>query len=99
MNAFRPDHGLEQRLPDVAIQLCRRDQPNYTLPATRVSESLTLLTARNPIIGYGKAALIAKTAIKTGQLIDEVAEILGITTPQQMEALLPPEKLTQPLRP
>ena len=99
MNAFRPDDGLEQRLPDVAIQLCRRDQPNYTSFATRVSESLTLLTARNPIIGYGKAALIAKTAIKTGQLIDEVAEILGITTPQQMEALLPPEKLTQPLRP
>ena len=42
-------------------------------------------------------ALIVRTAIKTSQPIDEVAESLGIMTRQQMEALLVPEKLTQPL--
>ena len=100
VNAFRPpDHGLEQRLPDVAIQLCRRDRTEHALLAKRVRESVTLVTALNPIIGYEMAALIAKTAIKTGQPIDEFVESLGITTRQQMEELLPPEKLTQLLRP
>jgi aspartate ammonia-lyase len=64
----------------------------------RVRESVTLVTALNPIIGYEKAALIAKTAIATGAPIDEVAEALGILTRAQMEELLVPEKLTEPLR-
>jgi aspartate ammonia-lyase len=42
--------------------------------------------------------LIAKTAIATGQPIDELAQSLGILTKEQMEALLVPDKLTQPLR-
>ena len=62
-------------------------------------ESVTLVTALNPIIGYEKAALIAKTAIATGLPIDQVAESLGILTRAQVEALLVPEKLTQPLKP
>jgi aspartate ammonia-lyase len=57
------------------------------------------VTALNPIIGYEKAALIAKTAIASGALVDQVAENLGILTRTQLEALLVPEKLTQPLRP
>ena len=57
------------------------------------------MTALNPIIGYEKAALIAKTAMATGAPIDEVAQSLGILTKQQLDALLVPETLTQPLRP
>jgi aspartate ammonia-lyase len=64
-----------------------------------VRESITLVTALNPIIGYEKAALIAKTAIASGAPVDQVAESLGILTRLQLEALLVPEKLTQPLRP
>jgi aspartate ammonia-lyase len=74
-------------------------EPNRELLARRVRESITLVTALNPIIGYEKAALIAKTAIATGQPVDQVAEALGILTREQIEALLVPEKLTQPLRP
>lgn len=66
--------------------------------ARRVRESITLVTALNPIIGYEKAALIAKTAMATGAPIDEVAQSLGILTKEQIEALLVPENLTQPLR-
>ena len=72
-------------------------EPNLELLAKRVRESVTLVTALNPIIGYEKAALIAKTAIATGAPIDEVAESLGIMSKAQMEELLVPEKLTQPL--
>jgi aspartate ammonia-lyase len=74
-------------------------EANHELLAKRVRESVTLVTALNPIIGYEKAAMIAKTAIATGLPIDEVAQALGIMTRAEVEALLVPEKLTQPLRP
>lgn len=108
LNAFEPIMGWSlfksiQHLTSACLTLqynCVAGiEPNYVLLAKRVRESVTLVTALNPIIGYEKAALIAKTAIKTGQPIDEVAESLGIMTRQQMEALLVPEKLTQPFRP
>jgi aspartate ammonia-lyase len=73
-------------------------EANHELLARRVRESITLVTALNPIIGYEKAALIAKTAMATGAPIDEVAQSLGILTKEQIDALLVPEKLTQPLR-
>ncbi len=72
--------------------------PNHAVLERRVRESVTLVTALNPIIGYEKAALIAKTAIATGAPIDEVAQSLGILTREQVEALLVPERLTQPVR-
>jgi aspartate ammonia-lyase len=73
-------------------------EANRDLLARRVRESITLVTALNPIIGYEKAALIAKTAMATGAPIDEVAQALGILTKEQVDQLLVPEKLTQPLR-
>lgn len=74
-------------------------EANHEVLARRVRESITLVTALNPIIGYEKAALIAKTAIASGQPVDQVAQALGIMTREQIDALLVPEKLTQPLRP
>jgi aspartate ammonia-lyase len=74
-------------------------EANHELLAKRVRESITLVTALNPIIGYEKAALIAKTAIASGQPVVEVAESLGILTREEIEALLVPEHLTQPLGP
>jgi aspartate ammonia-lyase len=73
-------------------------EANRDLLARRVRESITLVTALNPIIGYEKAALIAKTAMATGAPIDEVAQSLGILTKEQVDQLLVPERLTQPLR-
>ena len=73
-------------------------EANREFLAKRVRESVTLVTALNPLIGYEKAALIAKTALATGGPIDLVAESLGIMTREQMEALLVPENLTQPVR-
>ena len=63
-----------------------------------MAESVTLVTALNPIIGYEKAALIAKTALAEGGTIAETAERLGIMGRAEMEALLVPERLTQPVR-
>jgi aspartate ammonia-lyase len=69
---------------------------NHDLLARRVRESLTVVTALNPLIGYEKAALIAKTAIALGRPVDEVAELLNILTRAEVAALLVPQYLTEP---
>jgi aspartate ammonia-lyase len=107
LNAFEPIMGwsLFKSITHLA-SACRTLQDNCVagieanrdVLAKRVRESVTLVTALNPIIGYEKAALIAKTAIATGRPIDEVAQQLGIMTREEMDALLVPEKLTEPLR-
>ncbi len=108
LNAFEPIMGwslfksiehLSQACMTLQVNCVAGIEANHELLARRVRESITLVTALNPIIGYEKAALIAKTAIASGAPVDQVAESLGILTRSQLEALLVPEKLTQPLRP
>ena len=66
------------------------------LLARRVAESVTLVTALNPIIGYEKAARIAKTVLQEGGTIAEVADRLGILKKEDVEALLVADTLTRP---
>ena len=51
-------------------------------------ESLMLVTALNPKIGYDKAAKIAKTAHKEGTSLKEAGIKLGILTEEQVLPLL-----------
>ncbi len=67
-------------------------QANRELLARRVAESVTLVTALNPLIGYEKAALIAKTALATGATIADTAHALGIMSAAEMQALLVPAR-------
>ena len=71
-------------------------EANHALLAKPVAESVTLLTARNPIIGYEKAALIANTALATGGTIADVAQLLGIMSAAEMNALFVLGRLTEP---
>ncbi|UUC93621.1 aspartate ammonia-lyase [Comamonas sp. C11] len=68
---------------------------NEALLDSRIAESVTLVTALNPLIGYEKAAKIAKTAIANGKQIAVVAEELGIMSRIEMNKLLVADKLTQ----
>lgn len=54
-----------------------------------------LVTALNPIIGYEKAAAIAKQAYKEGRAIVDVAAEQTDLPKAQLEQLLDPSKLTQ----
>jgi aspartate ammonia-lyase len=107
LNAFEPIMGyalhkslkhLTQACKTLQVNCVQGIEANHALLAKRVAESVTLVTALNPIIGYEKAALIAKTALASGGTIAEVAEALGIMSRAEMNALLVPEKLTQPVR-
>jgi fumarate hydratase class II len=61
-----------------------------------VEQSLAMCTALAPVIGYDKAAKIAKTAYETGRTVREVAlESSGIE-PAKLKELLDPRSQTEP---
>ena len=61
-----------------------------------LNESLMLVTALNPHIGYDKAATIAKTAHKEGTTLKESAIKLGYLTEQQFDEWVKPNKMLGP---
>jgi fumarate hydratase class II len=65
--------------------------------ATYVQESLMLVTALNPHIGYDKAAKIAKKAHHEGTSLKEAALTLDFLTNEQFDEWVDPVKMTYPL--
>lgn len=61
-----------------------------------LNESLMLVTALNPHIGYDKAAFIAKTAHKEGTTLRESALKSGHVTAEQYDAWVVPENMLGP---
>jgi len=63
--------------------------------AHSLSRNPILVTALNPVIGYDRAAEIAKTAYKEKRPVIDVAEQMTDLSRQELERLLDPRKLTQ----
>lgn len=61
-----------------------------------LEESLMLVTALNPRIGYDKAAQIAKKAHKEGTTLKEAAIKLGHLTSEQFDQWVRPEEMLGP---
>jgi fumarate hydratase class II len=62
-----------------------------------VDNSLMLVTALNPHIGYDNAAKIAKTAHKNGTTLKEEAVKLGLLTAEKFDQVVKPETMIGPL--
>ena len=73
-------------------------QPNYKRIKELVNNSLMLVTALNPKIGYYKSAEIAQTAHKNGTTLKEEAVRLGYVTPEDFDAWVKPEEMTGNLK-
>ncbi|XP_017140666.1 fumarate hydratase, mitochondrial isoform X1 [Drosophila miranda] len=71
-------------------------QANRDNIAKIMNESLMLVTALNPHIGYDKAAKIAKTAHKNGTTLKEESINLGYLTEQQFNDWVKPEEMLGP---
>ena len=67
--------------------------PNYEGIKKHLENSLMLVTALNPHIGYENAAKIAKTALKENQSLREAAIGLGLLTNEQFDAWVRPESM------
>jgi fumarate hydratase class II len=63
-----------------------------------VERGLAIVTGLVPLIGYDKAAAIAKHAAETGRTVREVAAEETQLTAEQLEAALDPFRMTEPDR-
>ena len=68
-------------------------EPDRARIASLVSESLMLVTALNPHLGYDKSAAIAKKAHAEGLTLKEAAIRLGHVTAEQFDAWVDPAKM------
>jgi fumarate hydratase class II len=68
-------------------------EPNHERIGALLNQSLMLVTALNPHIGYDKAALIAKKAHQDGSTLREAALASGHLTGEQFDAWVRPEEM------
>jgi fumarate hydratase class II len=68
-------------------------RPNRDRIERLMRESLMLVTALNPRIGYEKAAAIAKKAHREGTTLKEAAVKLGYVTAREFDQWVRPEKM------
>lgn len=73
-------------------------EPNYSLIKKHLENSLMLVTALNPHIGYENAAKIAKTAHKENKTLREAAIGLGLLTNEQFDEWVKPEDMIGSLK-
>lgn len=71
-------------------------EPNYEKIDKNLRDSLMLVTALNPYIGYENAAAIAKTAFADNATLKETAVKLGFLTEEQFDEYVDPKAMTHP---
>jgi fumarate hydratase class II len=69
-------------------------EPRRERIAALLANSLMLVTALNPHIGYDKAAEIAKRAHRQGETLREAALALGYVSAEEFDAWVRPEDMT-----
>lgn len=73
-------------------------EPNTAMIQRHLENSLMLVTALNPHIGYENAAAIAKKAHKEGTSLREAAIALNLLTSEQFTEWVKPEEMTGSLK-
>jgi len=105
LNVFKPMMAASflqsaQLLGDAAVSFdihCVSGiEPNRPRIKELLDNSLMLVTALNPHIGYYKAAEIANAAHRNGTTLKEEAVRLGYVTPEEFDAWVKPEEMTGP---
>ncbi|MFI5034815.1 MAG: class II fumarate hydratase [Acidimicrobiales bacterium] len=71
-------------------------EPDYEQIDHHLRRSLMLVTALNPLIGYDKAAQVAKRAHHERTTLREAALALGFLTGEEFDAAVVPEEMTHP---
>jgi fumarate hydratase class II len=105
LNVFKPliIHNVLQSLQllgDASAnfeQFCAAGiEPNAARIQANLEQSLMLVTALNPHIGYDNAAKIAKKAHKDGTTLREAATALGLVSAENFDAWVDPKRMTEP---
>jgi aspartate ammonia-lyase len=102
LNAFEPVicyslsagiSRLEQAVLTLAHRCVDGITANVDLLRSEVENSIGLVTALNPYIGYAAATEVAKEALATGRGVAELVLERGLLPREQLEAILRPEVL------
>ncbi len=102
LNVFKPmmiKNALESAdlLADASVsftdKLVTDIKPNHKRIKELLDNSLMLVTALNPVIGYEKAAEIAKKAYKEDKTLKQAALELGYLTEEEFDKYVKPEKM------
>ena len=105
LNAFEPiiAHSLfkslkhlRQACHTLADRCVRGITANRERMRKMVEESIGLVTALNPYIGYENASMIAREAQATGASVYDLVLSKGLLTQAELEEIMRPESLTQP---
>jgi aspartate ammonia-lyase len=63
-----------------------------------VRNSIGIVTALVPVIGYERSAAVAKEALKTGGSVYDLLLAKGWLTKEHLDEILKPENMTTPSR-
>ncbi len=73
-------------------------KPNREKIQEYLNQSLMLVTALNPHIGYENAAKVAKTAFRENLTLKEAAVKLGLLSGEKFDEIVRPEKMVSPIQ-
>jgi fumarate hydratase class II len=71
-------------------------EPNMERIEKYLNESLMLVTALNPVIGYDKAAKLAHYAFEHDMTLKQAALELGYITEERFDSIVDPKKMAHP---
>jgi fumarate hydratase class II len=79
------------------VDFCAEEmEANIEACEASVEKSLSMVTSLNPLIGYEKAAALAKEAFKSGKTIRELCVEQKILEPDVLKKALDPWSMTEP---
>ena len=95
-NVLKSINLLGNSMPLLAKKCIKSFKVNKKNVSENLDRNPILVTALNPIIGYKKAAEIAKKAYKEKRSIIDVAEEMTSIERKELDSLLDPKNLTKP---
>lgn len=87
---------LEKAMKTLADKCVSGITANEKICSDFVHNSIGIVTAFNPIIGYEKSALIAKEALQTNKSVADICLEKGYLTKEQINEILTPENMLNP---
>jgi fumarate hydratase, class II len=79
------------------VEFCAAEmEANTEACEASVEKSLSMVTSLNPLIGYERAAALAKEAFKSGKTIRQLCEDQKILPPETLREALDPWSMTEP---
>jgi len=97
-NIFQSLKMLTQAITTLTYRCIKGITANRERCRSLVENSIGIVTALNPYIGYENSTRIAKRALETNRSVMELVLEEGLLSREELEDILTPEKMTRPRR-